>query len=168
MTIYKTWDDVFKEPIWTVRDFVEEIEWIQGKVNIIQSGHAEYQVRQIFLAIQNKLICLFNHVIIIRLLYQNFQLVIETIAGTTKRGWTAIDDFVFVAGDECALKPSYARPAELGHDCSFDNGLCGQWYEIYLPGESFWNLTSGQDLEAMGIDGPIVDAHDTKNGNSKF
>ena len=56
MTIYKTWDDVFKEPIWTVRDFVEEIEWIEGKVNIIQSGHAEYQVRQIFLAIQNKLI----------------------------------------------------------------------------------------------------------------
>ena len=101
-------------------------------------------------------------------MYQNFQLVIETIAGTTKRGWTAIDDFVFVAGDECALKPSYARPAELGHDCSFYNGLCGQWYEIYLPGESFWNLTSGKDLEAMGIDGPIVDAHDTKNGNLKF
>ena len=94
----------------------------------------------------------------------HLQLVIETVAGTNKRGYTAIDDFVFVAGDECALKPSYARPAELGHDCSFDDGLCGQWYEIYLPGESFWNLTSGKDLEAMGIDGPIVDAHDSKDG----
>ena len=92
------------------------------------------------------------------------QLVIETVAGTNKRGWTAIDDFVFVAGDECSLKPSKAKPAELGHDCSFDDGFCGQWYEIYLPGESFWNLTSGKDLEAMGIDGPIVDAHDSKDG----
>ena len=54
MTIYKTWDDVFKEPIWTVRDFVEEIEWIQGKVNLIQSGHAEYQVRQTFVPVHNK------------------------------------------------------------------------------------------------------------------
>ena len=44
MTIYKTWEDVFKEPIWTIRDFVEEIEWIEGKVNVMQSGHAEYQV----------------------------------------------------------------------------------------------------------------------------
>ena len=92
------------------------------------------------------------------------KLVIETVAGTNKRGWTAIDDFIFVPEDDCALKPSYAAPAELGHDCSFDKGLCGQWYEIYLPGESFWNVTSGQDLEASGIDGPIVDAHDSKEG----
>ena len=95
-----------------------------------------------------------------------FQLVIETVAGTEKRGWTAIDDFIFTAGDECGLKPSYAKPAELGHGCSFDNGFCGQWFKIDLDGESFWNITSGQDLEAMGVDGPIVDAHDSKNGTA--
>ena len=44
MTIYKTWEDVFKEPIWTVRDMVHEINWLEGKVNILQSGHTEYQV----------------------------------------------------------------------------------------------------------------------------
>ena len=44
MTIYKTWLDVFKEPVWTMRDFVEEVEWKEGKVSIMQSGHSEYQV----------------------------------------------------------------------------------------------------------------------------
>ena len=90
---------------------------------------------------------------------------IETVVATNKRGWTGIDDFVFLPGDDCALKPSKAAPAELGHDCSFDDGLCGQWYETHLPGESFWNVTSGKDLEASGTDGPIVDHNDSKDGN---
>ena len=44
MTIYKTWLDVFKEPIWTMRDFADQIEWESGQVSILQSGHSEYQV----------------------------------------------------------------------------------------------------------------------------
>ena len=44
MTIYKTWLDVFKEPIWTMRDFADMIEWDSGQVSIFQSGHSEYQV----------------------------------------------------------------------------------------------------------------------------
>ena len=44
MTIYKEWLDMFKEPIWTMRDFVEEIEWKQAQVSISQSSHSEYQV----------------------------------------------------------------------------------------------------------------------------
>ena len=83
---------------------------------------------------------------------------------TNKRGWTAIDDFSFVPENECALKPSKAAPAELGHDCSFENGLCGQWYEIQLPGESYWNVTSGKDLNTNGVEGPVVDHNESEDG----
>ena len=92
------------------------------------------------------------------------QLMIETVVSTNMRGWTAIDDFIFAPGDDCSIKPQKATPAELGHDCSFDTGLCGQWYEISLPGESFWNVTSGKELETMGIEGPIVDHNDNADG----
>ena len=44
MTIYKTWLDTFKEPIWTMRDFADRIEWESGQVSIMQSGHSEYEV----------------------------------------------------------------------------------------------------------------------------
>lgn len=47
MTIYKEWLDIFKEPIWTMRDFADEIEWESGQVSIFQSGHSEYQVYDI-------------------------------------------------------------------------------------------------------------------------
>ena len=89
---------------------------------------------------------------------------IETVVSTNMRGWTAIDDFIFAPGDDCLLKPQKATPAELGHDCSFDTGLCGQWYEIPLPGESFWNVTSGKELDTMGIEGPIVDHYENADG----
>ena len=92
------------------------------------------------------------------------QLVIETVVSTNMRGWTAIDDFIFAPGDDCSIKPQKATPAELGHDCSFETGLCGQWYEIPLPGESFWNVTSGKELDTMGIEGPVVDHNENADG----
>ena len=89
---------------------------------------------------------------------------IETVVATNKRGWTGIDDFVFEAGKDCALKPSYAAPAQLGHDCTFDNGLCGQWYDVQLPGESYWIVTSANELESSNVEGPVVDHNDNKDG----
>ena len=44
MTIYKQWLDVFKEPVWTMRDFSDGIAWDKGQVSIFQSGHSEYTV----------------------------------------------------------------------------------------------------------------------------
>ena len=44
MTIYKQWLDVFKEPVWTMRDFSDGIVWDKGQVSIFQSGHSEYTV----------------------------------------------------------------------------------------------------------------------------
>ena len=44
MTIYKQWLDVFKEPVWTMRDFSDGIVWDKGQVSVFQSGHSEYTV----------------------------------------------------------------------------------------------------------------------------
>ena len=44
MTIYKQWLDVFKEPVWTMRDFSDGIAWDKGQVSVFQSGHSEYTV----------------------------------------------------------------------------------------------------------------------------
>ena len=94
----------------------------------------------------------------------SFKLVIETVVAANKRGWTGIDDFVFESGNNCALKPSKAAPAQLGHDCTFDNGLCGQWYEIQIPGGSYWTVTSANELESINVEGPVVDHNDSKDG----
>ena len=97
--------------------------------------------------------------------YTSFQVIIETVVDSQKRGWTAIDDFKFEQDSrECVFTPPRAAPAELAHDCTFDEGVCSQWNTMKIPELSFWNVTSSKELESSNIEGPSVDHFDSKDG----
>ena len=95
----------------------------------------------------------------------DFQIIIATIVGNEKRGWTAIDDFTFEPHrEDCSVAPASAFPPMLAHACTFEDGVCSQWILDYGPGMSFWNITSAKQLEDSNIAGPLVDHSDSNDG----